>query len=199
MKYLLSCVLCCFLLACASQPEEALIEAPLQQTGNAEFHTYELAQELFASLEGKYPQARQYRFAAATFVPITSLKYNQGRQHPLMLLGHQLAQGMITESSRRGYLVQDFLATNDIIMEEQAERVLSRQLSQLETNQNVDFYITGTITEQSNGAVVNAKVVHSRSKTVVAGATKFFPNELFWPSEHVTTRDGMIYRQGAPE
>lgn len=199
MKLIIACVFCALLAGCANQPVPIVAEAPTQQTGNVEYHTYELAQELFASLEGKYPQARQYRYAATTLVPVTSLHYEQGRQHPLMLLGHQLAQGLITESSRRGYWVQDFQTTNDIIMEEQAERSLSRQLDHLQADQSVDFYITGTITEQANGAIVNARVVHSRSKTVVAGATKFFPLALFWPSEQVTTRDGLIYRQGAPE
>ncbi|GGD67314.1 FlgO family outer membrane protein [Lacimicrobium alkaliphilum] len=183
------------LVACSAKVPPRQID----ELGNIELHTFELAQELFENFESKYAAAHNFSYAVATFVPVAGLKYQPRQQHPLMLLGHQLEQGMITEASRRGYKPQDFKVTNDIIVEQQADRVLSRNVEHLSSTQRVDFYISGTIVEQASGAIVNARIIQVDSKAVVAAATKFFPENLFWREQNVTTRNGMLYRQDAPE
>lgn len=115
-----------------------------------------------------------------------------------MLLGHQLEQGLITEAVRRGYVAQDFKATSAIIMTDSYDRALSRDLNHLSELQNVDYYITGTISPQQNGAMVNARVINVRNKDVVAAATSFFPSDLFWEKEQLTMRNGQLYRTAKP-
>ncbi len=162
--------------------------------GNAEFYTSALADELFAGLR---PNTKA-RFAIATFVPVTTLKFDADNQNPLMLLGHQLEQGMLTEASKRGFIAQDYKATNDIIIEKEADRVFSRDVSDLYLHHHsVDFYISGTIVEQQYGAIVNARIINVKSKDVVAAATQFFPSDLFWQAESVTSRGGLIYRSSS--
>ena len=184
--------------ACASFSDdeevrsEFYVHAP-KPLGNIEYHTAILADELFASLRAD----KGYRYAVASFVPVTSLSYNENHQHPLMLLGHQLEQGLMTEASRRGFITQDYKITNDIIISDHAESVMSRDIDKLSVNQRVDFFISGTVTEQQEGAIVNARIIHVQSKDVVAAATKFFPSELFWEREKVTSRNGRIYRTGS--
>ncbi|MFA3789757.1 FlgO family outer membrane protein [Aliiglaciecola sp. SL4] len=168
-------------------------EESLPALGNIEYHTSILANELFAGVT----KNRDYRYAVVSFVPVTNLQFDKTYQHPLMLLGHQLAEGMVTEASRRGFITQDYKITNDILVTKEAEYALSRDVSRLAPLQNVDFYIAGTITEQQEGAIVNARIIHVESKDVVASATKFFPAELFWQREKVTMRGGMIYRTGS--
>lgn len=158
--------------------------------GNAELYTFNLAQELFSNMQSD----RQYRYAVAGFVPVTSMQTNLKEQGPLMLLGHQLEQGLITEAVRRGFVAQDFKATKSIIMTDSYDRALSRDLNHLSELQNVDYYITGTISPQQNGAMVNARVINVRNKDVVAAATSFFPSDLFWEREQVTVRHGQLYR-----
>jgi len=195
MKQLCTVVLMLALAACSSQTPQP----DADELGNIELHTYALAQELFENFEAKYASAHNYSYAVATFVPVAQLKYQPDQQHPLMLLGHQLEQGMITEASRRGYIPQDFKITNDIIIEKHADRVLSRNVDDLSAIRRVDFYISGTVVEQASGAIVNARIIQVDSKAVVAAATKFFPDNLFWREQKVTTRNGMLYRQDAPE
>lgn len=165
---------------------------PISALGNIEYHTALLAQELFSSVRVD----RDYRYAVINFVPVESLRYSSKQQGPLMLLGHQLAQGMVTEASRRGFITQDYKTTNDIVINKDSETVFSRDVTRLNPMQDVDFYIAGTITEQQEGAIVNARIIHVKSKDVVAAATKFFPAELFWQREKVSQRGGMIYRTG---
>ncbi|MDO6695331.1 FlgO family outer membrane protein [Aliiglaciecola sp. 3_MG-2023] len=191
-------VLALCLSACSSMSEtenqpKMQYEESLPALGNIEYHTSILANELFAGLTAN----RDYRYAVVNFVPVTNLQFDKTYQHPLMLLGHQLSEGMVTEASRRGFITQDYKITNDILVTKEAEYALSRDVSRLAPLQNVDFYIAGTITEQQEGAIVNARIIHVESKDVVASATKFFPAELFWLREKVTMRGGMIYRTGS--
>ncbi|MFC4699750.1 FlgO family outer membrane protein [Glaciecola siphonariae] len=162
--------------------------------GNAELYTHQLAQELFANLTAD----RQYRYAVVGFVPVATMQQDLSQQGPLMLLGHQLEQGLTTEVVRRGFIAQDYKATNTIIMGSDSERALSRNVEHLRAIQAIDYYITGTITEQQNGAMVNARIINVRNKDVIAAATKFFPAELFWQQEQVTMRNGMLYRSSHP-
>lgn len=182
------------LTGCASEPvmqDVAQADAlPVPPLGNVEYHTYVLANELFANLR----PARQARYAVTGFVPADSMRFNRHHQHPLMMLGHQLEQGMITEATKRGYTTQEFKLTNDIIMSEDSDRVLSRDIEQLSDIERVDYYITGTLVMQQAGAVVNARVINARNKDIVAAATRFFPAELFWEEEKVTDRHGRLYR-----
>ena len=158
--------------------------------GNVEYQTYMLANELFADVS----PARQSRYAVVGFVPADTMKYSAEHQHPLMLLGHQLEQGMITEATKRGFSTQEFKLSNDIIVSDESDRVLTRDIDQLSNIERVDFYITGTMVYQESGAVVNARIINARNKNIVAAATRFFPAELFWREEQVTTRNGKLYR-----
>lgn len=163
--------------------------------GNVEFHTSEFADELLGTFRYRNKPRNQFRFAVATFVPIDTLKVDVKQKHHLEQLGRQLEQGMMTELARRGYIAQDYKATNDIVIEQDADRVFSRNVKELnQHHHNIDFYLSGTITETEQGAVVNARIIHVETKDVVAAATRYFPAELFWQEGRVTTRGGMIYR-----
>ncbi len=199
LKSLSAAVFVTFALSgCASVEEpvadnEFLHTEPAMPLGNVEYHTAILAEELFTNL----PLNRQHRYAVATFVPIQSMRFNAKMQSPLMLLGHQLEQGLMTEASRRGFITQDYKTSNDIVVMDDSETVFSRDIAKLSATQSADFFISGTITEQQEGAIVNARIIHVQTKDVVAAATKFFPAELFWQREKVTSRNGMIYRTGS--
>ena len=183
---------CAFLPGQQAEPAQ---DSSSNLLGNSEMFTRQLANELFFNLTAD----RQFRFAVSGFVPVTTLSADLSQQGPLMLLGHQLEQGLTTEAVRRGFVAQDFKAANSIIMNSDSDRALSRDLSHLRNNQNVDFYITGTLTEQEGGAMVNARIINVRNKDVIAAATQFFPAALFWRDEQVTTRNGMLYRTEKPQ
>lgn len=196
IRLLLASLLSCSLLACSQTPEfdtdSAGVSSASTALGNVELHTFQLANELFSNLN----VSRQSRYAVVGFVPVDTMMYSENMQHPLMMLGHQLEQGMMTEASRRGIITQEFKLSNDIMINDVSDRILTRDVDKLSGLESIDFYITGTLVYQQEGAIVNARVVNARNKDVVAAATRFFPAELFWQREQVTTRDGRIYRTG---
>ncbi len=166
---------------------EQVRQSPL---GNVEYYTYVLANELF---DGLQPEG-QARYAVVGFVPADTMRFNGSDQHPLMLLGHQLEQGLITEATKRGFTTQEFKVTNDILIGADNDRVLSREIDQLAGVGRIDYYITGTLVYQQSGAMVNARIINVTNKEVVAAATRFFPGGLFWDNEQVTSRNGRLYR-----
>lgn len=181
------------LTGCASENSRAMLQEEnmaLPALGNMEYHTYVLANELFANLR----PSRQAKYAVVGFVPADTMEVSPGNQDPLMMLSHQLEEGLITEAVKRGYTTQEFKLTDDIVMGARADRVLTRDIDLLPGIERVDYYITGTLVRQQAGAMVNARVINARTKDVVAAATRFFPEGLFWQEEKVTTRNGRLYR-----
>ncbi|BDX07436.1 FlgO family outer membrane protein [Planctobacterium marinum] len=177
-------------------PEELQVwkAEPGDQT-KIDLHTAQLANQLFGTFRyGNFPK-EQFRFAVATFVPVEMMQTDSDAQGPLRLLGHQLEQGMMSELASRGYIAQDYKATNNLIIEEKSDRVFSRNVDELYKNhREVDFYLSGTLTEAENGVIANARIIHVDSKDVVAAATRFIPDDVFWQAEKITTRGGKIYR-----
>lgn len=194
---ILLCLLCVLLLVslsgCANLLSQFSEDTPPVATPNlgesAQF-TALLANDLFMNTNAD----NQYRYAVAGFVPVDTMRTDLNQQGPLMLLGHQLEQGLITEAVRRGYIAQDFKASNALILSDHSDRALSRDINHLSELQNIDYYITGTITPQQHGAMVNARIINVRNKDVVAAATRFFPADLFWNEEQVSLRNGHLYR-----
>lgn len=159
-------------------------------TASLDYYSYDLARQLFHGLN----PPDNMRFAVIGFVPVDSLDNEEPRQSPLYHLGHQLAESLLSEAAQRGFVVTDYKVANSILMSASTDRVLTRDVEQLSPVQDIDFYITGTITEGEDGAVVNARIINARHKDVVAAATSFFPANLFWTPTRVTSRGGMLLR-----
>lgn len=183
------------LAGCSSSPPISKSRAiDVQPLGNAELYTHELASELFHHVA---LDPRQ-RYAVTGFVPSDTFSHNPMAHGPLMILGQQLEQGLMTEAVKRGFTAQEYKLTRGIVLSSHIDRALSRQVAELAPSKPIDFYITGTITYQQSGALVNARIVDAISKDVVAAASKFFPDTLFWKTEQVTTRGGRLYRTEQP-
>ena len=170
------------------RPAIASIEAS-SDLGNVELYTFELANELF---EGIRP-VRQATYAVSGFVAADSLKPVE-QQHPLMHLGQQLQQGMLTEASKRGFRTFELALAKNVLMGEHYDKMLTRDVEQLNDVVAIDYVITGTLLVQEGGAIVNARLINVRNNQIISAATRYFPGELFWQHEQVTTRDGRLYR-----
>ncbi|WP_100656842.1 FlgO family outer membrane protein [Alteromonas flava] len=196
-KQILLAICSLYVLSGCSQTPDEITAVPdngiSSALGNVELHTHQLANELFSRVRNN----RNSRYAVVGFVPVDTLQYNPDAQSPLMYLGHQLEQGMMTEAARRGFITQEFKLSNDILINDTSDRVLTRDIERLSSSNSVDYYITGTLVYQQEGAIVNARIINAQNKDVIAAATRFFPAELFWQREQVTTRNGMIYRTEA--
>ncbi len=132
--------------------------------------------------------------AVASFVDLKDLETTNW-------LGNQLAESFVHELQRHGLVVIDFKTTGHIRVTKSGDYVFSRDWQELPERQIIDYVVSGTMVEQENGILVNARMIGIQSKVVVATAQSFIPawvlGDEMSHSEKVKMRDGMIIRDNA--
>jgi TolB-like protein len=132
--------------------------------------------------------------AVASFVNLKDLETTNW-------LGNQLAESFLHELQRHGLVVIDFKTTGHIRVTKEGDYVFSRDWQELPERQIIDYVVSGTMVEQENGILVNARMIGIQSKVIVATAQSFIPSWVLGDeinhNEKVKMRDGMIIRDNA--
>mgnify|MGYP001950748426 FL=1 len=136
--------------------------------------------------------------AVASFVNIKDLESTNW-------LGNQLAESFVHELQRHGLIIVDFKTTGHIRVTADGDYVFSRDWQELPERQIIDYVVAGTMIEQKDGVLVNARMIGIKSKVVVATAQSFIPawvigDELTHQkniNNNVKMKDGMIIRSSA--
>ncbi|MGL1957821.1 MAG: FlgO family outer membrane protein [Colwellia sp.] len=141
-----------------------------------------------------YDRIKRGRVAIGTIGMIDTLKLSEDNTHPLNLLGLKLQDGLITSFLNRGYKVVEYRRAKNIIIRDNQDLMLTREIEYLQQDQNLSYFLTGTIAYQENGASVSLRIIDIENDQVSAATTKFIPIDVFWDRRQVTSYDGMIYR-----
>jgi TolB-like protein len=132
--------------------------------------------------------------AVASFVDLKNLESTNW-------LGNQLAESFVHELQRHGLVVIDYKTTGHIRVTKTGDFVFSRDWQELPERQIIDYIVSGTMVEQQDGILVNARMIGIQSKVVVATAQSFIPSWVLGDdmshSEKVKIKDGMIIRDNA--
>jgi len=116
-------------------------------------------------------------------------------------LGQQLAESFIHELQHHGLVVVDYKTTGHIRVTKEGDFAFSRDWKELPERQVIDYIVTGTMVEQKNGILVNARMIGIQSRVVVATAQSFIPSWVLGEeknnNENVKMKDGMIIRNDA--
>ncbi|MBA6255595.1 MULTISPECIES: FlgO family outer membrane protein [unclassified Colwellia] len=129
--------------------------------------------------------------AVASFVELADLESTNW-------LGNQISENFVHELQRHGLVVIDFKTTGHIRVTPQGDYVFSRDWKELPERQIIDYVVTGTMMEQENGVMINARMIGMQSRVVVATAQSFIPSwvigEQINQDESVRIKDGLIIR-----
>ena len=131
--------------------------------------------------------------AVASFVDLQSLEKTNW-------LGQQLSESFVHEMQRHGLVVVDFKTTGHIRVTENGDYVFSRDWKELPERQIIDYVISGTMTPQNDGVIVNARMIGIQSRVVVATAQSFIPSWVIGEEFNVNSDnqvkvlDGMVIR-----
>ena len=106
--------------------------------------------------------------AVASFVDLKDLESTNW-------LGNQLAENFVHELQRHGMIVVDFKTTGHIRVTKEGDYAFSRDWKELPERQIIDYVVTGTMMEQEDGILVNARMIGMQSRVVVATAQSFIP------------------------
>ena len=129
--------------------------------------------------------------AVASFVNLKDLESTNW-------LGNQIAESFVHELQRHGLVVIDFKTTGHIRVTPDGDYIFSRDWKELPERQIIDYVVTGTMMEQDNGVIINARMIGMQSRVVVASAQSFIPSWVLGDeiahTENVIMKDGLIIR-----
>lgn len=191
-SYLLLLALASCLVACQQQPVRQQSAAVVQDVAVAPIlmYTERLAGRLFSGVQ-PLPKGA---LAVVTFTELRNLApdpYNLSQN----LLGLQLQESMIAVASQRGYQVKELRAGQALEVFADHERLLTRDLTELATQQSVRYVIVGTLNQAEQYTTVNARLVDIQTNTVVAAASDVIPAHALGATEQVQLRQQKLYRQ----
>lgn len=111
-------------------------------------------------------------------------------------LGLQIQESLMTFATQAGLKVIEFKTMPNIKISDQADRMLSRKVDELNSSISADYFLTGTYTLQENTIMVNIRLIQIPQNIVLAAATDYIPNDAMWSSAKVTLKNNQIYRNG---
>ena len=110
----------------------------------------------------------QSRVAVTSFVNLQALKETNK-------IGLLLSEIMIHDFQVRGFPVVDFKTLPFIQVTPTGDFIFSRRVDELRSEYNINYFLTGTYTNNSDGVVINARLLDARSALVVSTAQAFIP------------------------
>lgn len=111
-------------------------------------------------------------------------------------LGLQIQESLMTFATQAGLKVLEYKTMPNIKVRDQADQMLSRQVSELTPTIAADYFLTGTYTLQENTTVVNIRLIQVPENIVLAAATDYVPNDVMWSASKVSIKHNQIYRNG---
>jgi TolB-like protein len=196
MKAIIYGVLVFLLASCTTvTPVTVRTKAAALSPHPLDFYTRQLADSLFAQVSATSTLAKPAaEIAVASFVPVNSLSLSQVDESE-KLLANQLSESMLTYARQKGFNVYDYRLRQQILLAEDHEQALSRQLADIQMAGTADTMLTGTYTAMEDGIMLNARLISVRTKQVLAAASGYVPANVFWSQQQVTKRGDKLYRQ----
>ena len=133
--------------------------------------------------------------AVASFVNLGTLETSNW-------LGQQLAEDFVHELHRRGEIVFDYKVTGSTKVPPGGDFVFRRDWTELAKRVAVSRVLTGTMSRNEKGIVINARIVSLKTHMVEATAQGFVPSSMLRGSLEsgpvVTITKGMLVRGEYP-
>lgn len=130
--------------------------------------------------------------AVGTFLPISNLNGNTLPQaNPI---AHQLQESFITIAAQVGLKVVEFKTMSQLKIKNNQDIMLSRNIDELTSTINADYYLTGTYSEHKDELVVNVRLIELPSNIVVAAATDYIPADIMEYQSEITLKNNQLYR-----
>jgi TolB-like protein len=196
MKAIIYGVLVLFFTSCSSvTPVPARNTVAALSPHPFDFYTRQLADNLFVQLSVQGSLVKPgAEIAVASFVPVNSLSLAQVDEAKKKL-ANQLAESMLTHARQHGFNVYDYRLRQQLLLTEDHEQALSRQLADIQMASTADTMLTGTYTAMEDGVMLNARLIRVHNKQVLAAASGYIPANVFWSRQQVTKRGDKLYRQ----
>jgi len=156
-------------------------------------YTHKLLSDYTEKLAMELIENMQY-VSQSSPIAVTSFVDLDNNLKTTNILGNQLAEDFIHELQVYGLTVVDYKHTGQIAVSKNGDFVFSRDGHELGNYPEVKYVLSGTLTYNNRGAIINARIIGVDSKVVVSSAKSFIPSFII-ESLHSKTRmyqDGII-------
>ncbi|PTT46058.1 FlgO family outer membrane protein [Aeromonas sp. HMWF014] len=158
------------LTSCGSDPINRNIGDPRQAIHGMELN-WLVARMTDQLMERKSLTTLTEPIAVASFVDLDTLQDTNW-------MGQQIGESFIHELNRRGEVVVDFKMTGSIRVTPHGDFVMSRNHRDLAPRLPISRVLTGTFSRNSNGVLVNARIIDMRTKMVETTAQSLIPPQF---------------------
>lgn len=147
----------------------ASITSPPHHNTSALFRALNYHADLIANalIVNSHEEIKGKQLAVGTFVNASTLNNDVATTYPMFRLGQRLQEELISAMSQKSISVVELRMTENIIVEETQDKILSRTLPQLKSSQSIDYYLTETYTNQSQGTAVNLRIIDVNTNNVL--------------------------------
>jgi len=111
-------------------------------------------------------------------IALTSLVDLNDNQHTSWL-GQTISEQFIHELHIRKLRVIDYKLTGKIQMTPKGEFAITRDWKKLHNNVDVSRILTGTLSRNEEGVLVNVRIVNANNNVVESTSSAFFPHRIF--------------------
>jgi len=168
------------------------VKPPLAQ-GSIHYYVEQLAKQLFSTAQ-EIDASRTV--AVGTFLPMSALRLGvDGKNSPVVNpIGYQIQESFVTFATQVGLNIVEFKTMATIKIKANSDRMLSRQLNELQRGVGADYFLTGTYAEQESSLVVNVRLIDVQSQQVIAAATDYIPANSMWQPSTNRMKGNLLYR-----
>lgn len=125
-------------------------------------------------------------------IAVTSFVNLDNNLQTTSIFGNQLAESFISELQEFGLSVVDYKHTGAIRVTDKGDFSFSRDRSELSNYPAIEYVLSGTLTYNNRGVIINARLVGNESKVVVATAKGFIPHFVVNSLYSSKRRDGVM-------
>jgi TolB-like protein len=111
-----------------------------------------------------------------------------------LALGLQIQESLMTFATQAGLKVIEYKTLPSIKISAHADKMLSRQVNELNPTITADYFLTGTYTLQEKSTMVNIRLIQIPENIVLAAATDYVPNDVMWSGSKISMKHNQIYR-----
>jgi TolB-like protein len=111
-----------------------------------------------------------------------------------LALGLQIQESLMTFATQAGLKVIEYKTLPTIKISAHADKMLSRQVNELNPTISADYFLTGTYTLQESNTIVNIRLIQIPENIVLAAATDYVPNNVMWSASKISMKNNKIYR-----
>jgi len=129
---------------------------------------------------------------AATPVAVADFVYLDSDFTSSNLIGQQLSEALSHEVHKLGIPVVDYKLTDFIRVSPNGDLALSKDYLELSGDIPIRYILTGTLVEDRNTTIVNARIVGIESKAIVGSAQSVIPNRIIMDLKSSKFNDGLI-------